>query len=89
VLGAIYLLWSYQRMAYGPIRDEHRSLRDVSAREVLLIAPVLALLLVFGVYPKLLTDQIDPSTKQVVEQVAPDHATTVVPGGAVAVGGGG
>ena len=53
--------------------------RDVSAREVLVIVPVLALLLVFGVYPKLLTDSIDPATTQVVEHVAPDHATTVVP----------
>jgi NADH-quinone oxidoreductase subunit M len=89
VLGAIYLLWSYQRVAYGPIRPEHRALPDVSAREVAVIVPVLALLLVFGVYPKLLTQAIDPSTKQVIEQVAPDHATTVVQGTTVASGGGG
>jgi NADH-quinone oxidoreductase subunit M len=79
VLGAIYLLWSYQRVAYGPIHEEHRTLPDVSLREVIVIAPVLALLLVFGVYPKLLTTSIDPATKQVVEQVSPDHATTVIP----------
>ena len=79
VLGAIYLLWSYQRVAYGPIREEHRMLPDVSLREVIVIALVLALLLVFGVYPKLMTTSIDPATKQVVEQVSPDHATTVVP----------
>jgi NADH-quinone oxidoreductase subunit M len=79
VLGAIYLLWSYQRVAYGPIHEEHRTLKDVSAREVLVIVPVLALLLVFGVYPKLMTDSIDPATTQVVEHVAPDHATTVAP----------
>ncbi len=83
VLGAIYLLWSYQRVAYGPIREEHRSLPDVSLREVIVIAPVLTLLLVFGVYPKLLTTSIDPSTKQVVEQVSPDHATTVIPSNTV------
>jgi len=79
VLGAVYLLWSFQRVAYGSIREEHRTLPDVSLREVVVIVPVLALLLVFGVYPKLLTTSIDPATKQVVEQVAPDHATTVVP----------
>ena len=89
VLGAIYLLWSYQRVAYGPIRDAHRGLPDVSAREVAVIAPVLALLLVFGVYPKPLTEAIDPATKHVVEQVAPDHATTVVTGVDVAVEGSG
>jgi NADH-quinone oxidoreductase subunit M len=73
VLGAIYLLWSYQRMAYGPVHDEHRSLPDVSVREVAVLAPVLALLLVFGVYPKVLTDRIEPATQAVVRHVAPDH----------------
>ena len=38
-------------------------LPDVNLREVLVLAPVLALLLVFGVYPKLLTDRIDPTAK--------------------------
>ncbi len=92
VLGAIYLLWSYQRVAFGPLRDEHRGLPDVSIREVALLAPVLALLLAFGVYPKALTTAIDPATKQVVERVAPDHATSVLPAGteqAANTGGGG
>jgi NADH:ubiquinone oxidoreductase subunit 4 (subunit M) len=37
----------------------------------------LALLLVFGVFPKLLTDRIDPTAQAVVEHVAPDHTTDV------------
>jgi NADH-quinone oxidoreductase subunit M len=73
VLGAIYLLWSYQRMAYGPVREEHRSLPDVSVREAAVLAPILALLLVFGVYPKILIDRIDPTTQAVVQHVQPDH----------------
>jgi NADH-quinone oxidoreductase subunit M len=77
VLAAIYLLWSYQRLAYGPIHEEHRHLPDVNLREVLVLAPVLALLLVFGVFPKLLTDRIDPTAKAVVAHVDPDHATDV------------
>jgi len=83
VLGAIYLLWSYQRMAFGEVHEEHRGLKDVSAREVAVLVPVLALLLVFGVYPKLLTSAIDPATKRVIEHVAPDHAATVLPAGTV------
>jgi NADH-quinone oxidoreductase subunit M len=69
VLGAIYLLWSYQRVAYGPLREEHRHLPDLSGREVAVLAPVLALLLVFGVYPSLLTRSIDPATCVTIEQV--------------------
>jgi NADH-quinone oxidoreductase subunit M len=89
VLAAIYLLWSYQRVAYGPVREEHRHLPDLSGREVAVLAPVLALLLVFGVYPKLLTRSIDPSTCVAIAQVRPvqvDGAPTcedVGPGGTV------
>jgi NADH-quinone oxidoreductase subunit M len=77
VLAAIYLLWSYQRMAYGPIHEEHSLLPDVSLREVLVLAPILSLLLVFGVFPRLLTDRIDPTAKALVAHVAPDHLTDV------------
>ena len=77
ILAAIYLLWSYQRMAYGPVPDEHRGLPDLSLREVVVLVPVLSLLLVFGVYPKLLTDRIDPTTRAVIAHVQPDHLTDV------------
>jgi NADH-quinone oxidoreductase subunit M len=86
VLAAIYLLWSYQRMAYGPVRDEdHRHLPDVSLREVVVLAPVLALLLFFGVYPKVLTDRIDPTTAMVVQHVAPKDLETDVGAAALAL----
>jgi NADH-quinone oxidoreductase subunit M len=79
VLGAIYLLWSYQRMALGPVHEEHRGLADVSVREVAVLAPILALLLVFGVYPKILTDRIDPTTTAIVQHVDPDHPADAGP----------
>ena len=78
ILAAIYLLWSYQRMAHGPVREEHRSLPDVGLREVVVLAPVLALLLVLGVYPKLLTRSIEPSASSVIAHVAPVQGTTDV-----------
>jgi NADH-quinone oxidoreductase subunit M len=78
VLAAIYLLWSYQRMAFGPVREEHRSLPDLNLREVVVLAPVLALLLVFGVAPSLLTDRIDPATETVIARVDPSGQTTDV-----------
>jgi len=71
ILAAIYLLWSYQRVAYGPVHEEHRHLPDLSGREVAVLAPVLALLLVFGVYPKVLTRSIDPSACAAVAHVQP------------------
>jgi NADH-quinone oxidoreductase subunit M len=78
VLAAVYLLWSYQRMAYGSVRDEHRHLPDVSRREAVVLAPVLALLLVLGVYPSLITRDVDPATERVIARVAPQQETTDV-----------
>jgi NADH-quinone oxidoreductase subunit M len=85
ILAAIYLLWSYQRMALGPIRERHRSLPDLGLREVAVLAPVLALLLVLGVYPRLLTASIEPATAATVERVAPRGATTDVGDAVLAV----
>jgi NADH-quinone oxidoreductase subunit M len=78
VLAAIYLLWSYQRFGYGPVRDEHRGLPDLNLRESVVLAPVLALLLAFGVYPKVLTDTIEPAVQRVIEEVQPADQITDV-----------
>jgi NADH-quinone oxidoreductase subunit M len=89
VLAAIYLLWSYQRIAFGPVREEFRLLPDVSLRETVVLAPVLALLLVFGVAPGLLTDRIDPAARAVIERVDPTRRVDVGaggPGSALALG---
>jgi NADH-quinone oxidoreductase subunit M len=69
VLAAIYLLWSYQRMAQGPVVETHAALPDLSVREYALIAPVLVAILALGVYPKLVLDRIEPTTDRVVRHV--------------------
>jgi NADH-quinone oxidoreductase subunit M len=75
VLAAIYLLWAYQRMAHGPVSDPHARHPDLSIREVAVIAPVLAAILVVGVYPRLLLDRINPTTTRIVQQVERDRPT--------------
>jgi NADH-quinone oxidoreductase subunit M len=78
ILAAIYLLWSYQRVAHGPVRPEHTMLPDVQPREVLLLAPVLALLLVFGLAPSIVTRDVDPAAQRVIARVvAPETPTDV------------
>ena len=79
VLAAIYLLWSYQRLAYGPLHEEHALLPDLNVREVAILAPILGLILVFGVAPRLLTDKIQPTTNAVVARVDPAHAQDAAP----------
>jgi NADH-quinone oxidoreductase subunit M len=69
VLAAIYLLWAYQRMAHGEAPVEHRLHGDLSVREAVVLAPVLALILAFGVYPKVVLDRVEPTATRIVRQV--------------------
>jgi NADH-quinone oxidoreductase subunit M len=72
VLAAIYLLWAYQRLAHGAAPDGRRH-PDLSLREVLVLAPVLAAILAFGVYPKVLLDRVNPTAAEIVSQVDPAY----------------
>jgi NADH-quinone oxidoreductase subunit M len=52
VLGAAYLLWLYQRVFWGKITDEkNRHLKDLDARELATLVPLVALCFVIGLYP--------------------------------------
>jgi NADH-quinone oxidoreductase subunit M len=70
ILAAIYLLWAYERVFTGlPEKEENRLLPDLSAREVSLLAPLAALVLVLGLYPNVLLDKIAPSTEALLDHV--------------------
>jgi NADH-quinone oxidoreductase subunit M len=82
VLAAIYLLWAYQRVFHGePVRAENRTLHDLGGREVAMLAPVVALILFIGVYPKPFLDRIEPAAQKVVTQF---NESSVLPQDAVA-----
>jgi NADH-quinone oxidoreductase subunit M len=69
ILAAVYILWMYQRTMTGPTAEKVRGMADLSKREVAVIAPVLALLVVLGFYPKPALDMINPSVKQTMVRV--------------------
>ena len=75
VLAAGYLLWLFQRTAFGEpnaefsgdSHDEHGSgIHDVNVFEWMAWAPLLAAILVLGVYPNLLFKIIDPAVQGVL-----------------------
>ncbi|HVU73202.1 MAG TPA: NADH-quinone oxidoreductase subunit M [Mycobacteriales bacterium] len=76
ILAALYVLWAYQRVAQGPVRGLSEKVKDLSTREVWVMAPVLALVVVLGVYPKPLLDVITPSVNRTLQQV---HRTDPAP----------
>ncbi|QVQ50996.1 NADH-quinone oxidoreductase subunit M [Spiractinospora alimapuensis] len=69
VLAAIYILWMYQRTMTGATPDRFRGWADLSGRELWAVGPLVALLVVFGVYPKPLLDTINPAVEQTMDQM--------------------
>src|SRR4051812_11287991 len=69
ILAAVYILWMYQRTMTGPTAEKVAGMRDLSKRELVVIAPVLALLVVLGFYPRPALDMINPSVKHTMVRV--------------------
>ena len=61
IFAAVYSLWAFQRAFTGKPRGENAKLRDVTLREVIVVAPLLALSLFLGLYPKPALDRIEPT----------------------------
>jgi len=69
ILAAIYVLYLYQRTFQGPAREKTSKFRDVNSREIAAIAPLLALIIFLGIYPKPVLDIINPAVKQTLHEV--------------------
>jgi NADH-quinone oxidoreductase subunit M len=76
VLAAIYVLYLYQRTFQGTVNEKVMRFRDVNAREILAVAPLLALIVFLGVYPKPILDVINPAVKATLTDV---HQTDPTP----------
>ncbi|BAC72561.1 NADH:ubiquinone oxidoreductase subunit M [Streptomyces avermitilis] len=69
VLAALYTLVLYQRTMTGPVKAEVAEMPDLRARELLVVAPLIALLIFLGVYPKPVTDIVNPAVQQTMSDV--------------------
>jgi NADH-quinone oxidoreductase subunit M len=69
VLAAIYVLYLYQRAFQGPLTEKVAKFRDVDAREIAAIVPLLALMIFLGVYPKPVLDVINPAVAYTLHDV--------------------
>jgi NADH-quinone oxidoreductase subunit M len=69
IIAAIYLLWAYQQVFHGVPRPDDEKTRDLAWLERLVMAPLLILIVVLGVYPKVVLDRINPSVNQLIAHV--------------------
>lgn len=84
VLAAIYVLYLYQRTFQGGMSERVTRFRDLNVREVFAVAPLIALIVVLGVYPKPVLEVINPAVRATLHDV---HQTDPAPKLGTAVGG--
>jgi NADH-quinone oxidoreductase subunit M len=70
IIGAAYTLWLVKRVIFGEIGNSHVAhLKDIDAREAIVLGAFAAGVLLFGIWPAPLTHLMDASVKQVVDQL--------------------
>ena len=75
VLAAAYSLWLYRKVIFGSlIKDDLQDILDLSYREITILFPLAFLTIFFGFYPQPLIDIIEPSTIQLITNIANDVA---------------
>jgi NADH-quinone oxidoreductase subunit M len=84
VLSAIYLLWSYQRVALGEVTvEKNRTLPDASGRERVILVTVALAILFMGLASPLFTRRMEATTDNLVRQTtlegAPQNVKAPVP----------
>jgi NADH-quinone oxidoreductase subunit M len=71
ILGAIYMLWMFRRVIFGPLTcPENRQLTDLNGREIFILAPIVALIVIMGVYPRPFLDRMSPSVEAALKKIS-------------------
>ncbi|MBC2836788.1 NADH-quinone oxidoreductase subunit M [Paragemmobacter straminiformis] len=69
ILSAAYALWLYRRVVMGElVKEALKSITDMTRREKAIFAPLIAMTLLLGIYPSLVTDIIGPSVSALVAE---------------------
>ncbi|MGC2493019.1 NADH-quinone oxidoreductase subunit M [Candidatus Binatus sp.] len=62
ILEALYMLWTYERVMFGPIvKAVNETISDLNGREIAVMVPVIALMLFMGLFPRPIISRMEPS----------------------------
>ena len=82
IMAALYILIPVQRALHGPTTPGNESLPDLNKRELVAIAPVVAVIIALGFYPKPALDLINPAAQETITRTGmSDPAPSVTEGG--------
>ena len=78
IFAAAYLLWAIQRVLFEKLdKPENAGLRDLSAREFAVLAPLLVCIFWVGVYPAPILRRVEPAARALIEQVHGSRALAI------------
>lgn len=66
ILGAVYMLWMYQRTMYGDTKEATEGFTDLTLQEILVLVPVVVVILWIGIYPHLFLHIAEPAVKTIM-----------------------
>jgi NADH-quinone oxidoreductase subunit M len=67
ILSAVYMLWMYQRVIFGEVRNpKNQALNDLSSREKWILVPLVVLIFWMGIYPSSFLRKMDNSVANVL-----------------------
>lgn len=72
IFAAVYLLWMYQRVVFGEVKNLELSneLSDMNKRELLVLLPILLFIVWIGIYPTTFLKLTESSTQTILRNVS-------------------
>jgi NADH-quinone oxidoreductase subunit M len=67
ILSAVYMLWMYQRTMYGEVSEATTGFTDLTAQEITVLVPIVAIILWIGIYPHLFLGLAEPAVKSILK----------------------
>jgi NADH-quinone oxidoreductase subunit M len=69
LLGAAYMLWTYQRVFMGPLNEKYTDIKEMNRMEIASLFPLGVVVLVLGILPFLFLDSIAPTVSNLLDRL--------------------
>ena len=69
IWGAVYMLWMFQRVMFGPLdKEENKNLQDLDRREIAILVPIILAMFWIGIYSNSFLRKMDIAVQQSLKQ---------------------
>jgi NADH-quinone oxidoreductase subunit M len=79
IFAAVYLLWMYQRVIFGEVKNQRmNNLADMNTREIFIMVPIFIFIVWIGIYPSTFLNLSEKSSAKIIEQVLSPEKVTLL-----------